>query len=303
MTPAIELKAIRKRYGSTVALDGLDLSIPRGVVGGVVGPNGAGKTTAFGVIAGLIRPQSGTVNLLGDGPFDARRHAGRITILPQDSALNPDVTVRGLLQHLARLQGADQGRAAAEVARVVDQVGLGDRLHSRIRELSHGMRRRVAVAQCLLGNPEVVLLDEPTAGLDPELVVRMRHVFREQGKRSTLLISSHMLSELEATCDHIVMMERGKVVEAGAAATIRGVESVVRLTLTVEPPLDRLQAALPSATVTWEGSTLVVETAEATSPAAINSVVLPILLEVGVGIEAIDAGRSLEESYMASQAR
>src|SRR5690606_2211243 len=149
------------------ALDGLSFRVPRGVIAGLVGPNGAGKTTCFAAAAGYVRVDRGSVDLLGGGPFDAARHSGRLGVLPQDAELPLQHAPRELLEHLGRLQGIPAPAARAEADRLIAIVRLSDRARHRIVSLSHGMRRRVAVATALIGNPELVLLDEPTSGLDP----------------------------------------------------------------------------------------------------------------------------------------
>ena len=297
---AVTLRGVSKHYGGTRALEGLDLDVPEGTICGVVGPNGAGKTTTFGVIAGLIRADAGTIDLLGGGPFHPRRHAGRITLLPQDCALNPHLSVAQLLHYYGQLQGLDRSTARHEVDRVLDLVELRERASSRITQLSHGMRRRVQVAQALLGSPELVLLDEPTSGLDPELVVRMRAVFQGQGRQSTVVLSSHILSELEATCDHVIFMGEGRAVQSGPVSEITGVREIMRIRLDRAPPLEALQALEVGNEFRWDGEALLIELRNGIGPEEINRHVLPLLLDAGVGILDIQLGRSLEDSYLAS---
>src|SRR5262249_32949658 len=146
------------------------------------------------------------------------RHPGSLTMLPQDCELSPHVTLRQLLMHYARLQGLDRAHAERDVEARLEEVVLSDRAGARIKSLSHGMRRRVAIAQALLGKPDLVLLDEPTSGLDPELVVRMREIFASHRKKRTLVISSHNLLELEALCDHVIFIDRGRCTRSGSMA-------------------------------------------------------------------------------------
>lgn len=299
MIPALRLEEVHKSYGAVRALDGLSLEVPRGVICGLVGPNGAGKTTAFGVIGGLVRPDAGHVDLLGEGAFDVVRHRGRVALLPQDAALSPHTPVRGLLVHYARLQGMTHGAASREADTLLDEVGLSDKARARIRELSHGMRRRVAVAQALLGTPELVLLDEPTSGLDPELVVRMRALFRGRRGHSTLLISSHMLAELESTCDHVVFMERGRCIQQGALAAVTGQRSRVlyRWEDSPDPPLPLTELPLQArASITEDG--LQVDVPEGVSPARLNAALLPWLIDRGVGIVEVRSGQGLEAAWL-----
>jgi len=296
---ALELEGVEKSYGRLRALDKLTLSIPRGVVCGLVGPNGAGKTTTYGVVGGLVKPDAGRIDILGSGPFEPRRHRGRVTLLPQDCALNPHTPVRELLRFYARLQGMTAGEASREADRALDQVALADRAGSRIRQLSHGMRRRVAVAQALLGSPELVLLDEPTSGLDPELVARMRDLFAAQRGRCTLVISSHVLVELEAVCDHVIFMEAGRCVTSGSLVELTGQRSAVRVLLESPVDLAALRAALPGVTAREDGAELTLVVPEGEPLAAFNRRALTALLSLEAEIVELRRGRSLESAWLA----
>ncbi len=226
---ALELIGVRKRYGKTVALDGLDLKVPKGSIFGLIGPNGAGKTTTFGVASGAIGFDAGKVDVLGTGVFDARVHAGRVTVLPQDCQLNPFSSARQLLCFFARLQGLSRSEARKDADRVLELVHLRDRADARVKQLSHGMRRRLAVAQALLGNPELVLLDEPTGGLDPHLVVEMRELLKSQARERTIVISTHILTDIESTCDEVAFLEAGRCVRSGTIEAIVGATKDVRI--------------------------------------------------------------------------
>lgn len=300
--PALRLRGVHKRYGKTVALDGLDLEIPTGALVGLVGKNGAGKTTTFGIVGGTVRPDAGVVDVLGGGPFDPMRHAGRLGLLPQDSELNPHTPVRDLLRFFARLQGLSSEEASREADRVLDLVDLRDRAGSRIRQLSHGMRRRVAVAQALLGQPALVLLDEPTSGLDPDLVVRVRELLaRERGKR-TLVVSSHVLADLEAVCDHVVFVESGRVTHAGPLAEVTGRGERLCVVLADPPPLELLRAWSPALEAEADGTTLLVRVPAGEDVAALNARLLPWLLAQGARVLEVRRGRSLESAYMERRA-
>ena len=228
---ALRLKGVIKRYGKTRALDGLTLDVPSGALMGLVGPNGAGKTTTFGVVSGAVRADAGQVDVLGQGAFDPVRHAGRLTVLPQDCALNPSSSARQILSFHARLQGLTLQAATREADRVLDLVHLADRSGARVGQLSHGMKRRLAVAQALLGDPELVLLDEPTGGLDPHLVVAMREILSAQRGLRTVVVSSHILADLEATCDHVAFMEDGRCTRSGPVAEVTRRGALVRVQL------------------------------------------------------------------------
>jgi ABC-type multidrug transport system ATPase subunit len=189
---AIVTRELVKRRGKRRALDGLTLSVPRGSILGLVGENGAGKTTWMMTVAGFLRPDSGEIDLLGMGPFDAERHAGRISILPQDSELPLESTPKGALYRFGRLQGLSPDAARRSAHDALAAVNLLDRADAAVRTLSHGMRKRAMVAQCFVGNPEIVLLDEPLNGLDPVEADRLRRFIASQRG----LMSPHSLSYL-----------------------------------------------------------------------------------------------------------
>ena len=226
---ALETRGLVKRYGRRRVLDGFTLAVPRGAVLGLVGANGAGKTTWMMTVAGLLRPASGTIDILGNGPFDAAVHAGRFALLPQDSELPLEATPAGLFYRFGRLQGLSANEARRSAAEVLAAVNLADRAKSSIRSLSHGMRMRVRVAQCFLGNPELVLLDEPLNGLDPLEADRLRRFIRAHAGRQTIVVSSHNLHDVEQLCTHVAFVEKGRVARMdtlGALTRGRSLETV-----------------------------------------------------------------------------
>ncbi len=298
MSPALRLRGVRKAYGSVQALDGLDIEVPRGVVCGLVGPNGAGKTTAFGIVGGVLRADAGEVDLLGAGRFDPRVHAGRVTLLPQDCELNPHTAVEDLLVFYGRLQGLSKTEANRDAARSLELVDLSDRRRMRVKQLSHGMRRRVAVAQAFLGDPDLVLLDEPNSGLDPTQVIRLRELFQAQSGRRTLIISSHVLHELQATCDFVVMMDKGVCTLSGPLDEVTRVGQRVTIHIEGEAPLEALRAALPDAQIEQERESIVVLGPPRTGVAELNARALRVLLDHDVPIESVERGQSLEARWL-----
>lgn len=302
MTAALTITGLRKSYGRVVALDGLDVSVPTGVICGFVGPNGAGKTTTFGIAAGLIQADGGEVDIMGRGPLRPEQHAGTLTMLPQDSELSPHVSLRQLLIHYARLQGLTPGEAKKAVDARLDEVALVDRAGSRIRQLSHGMRRRVAIAQALLGKPDVMLLDEPTSGLDPELVVRMREVFASHRGKRTLVVSSHNLLELEALCDHVIFIDRGRCTRSGTMAEVTEQGLVMRFLVETPVEMAQLQQMHPGLEMFWEGKTLMARGSGGWSAVSINGAIVPYLFHMNAGLLEIRRGQSLEDAYLAGKA-
>lgn len=298
---SIVARALVKRYGGVLALDELSFEVPRGSICAVIGPNGCGKTTTFGLLAGLLAADAGQIDLFGEGPFDAARHAGRVSLMPQDALPSPHATLRQSLRYYGELQGLERARAWREADRWLEQVRLAERADARQSQLSHGMRRRFSVAQALLGEPELILLDEPTAGVDPELAAELRALFRAQSGRATLLISSHVLSELEELCDHAIVIEKGRAVRQGSMQSLLQADTLVRVTLSAPADLARLAAQLPGARFEWQPPELRVRWSDAAPLEQLNARLLGALLEQGVGILALAAGQSLEASYLAER--
>jgi ABC-type multidrug transport system ATPase subunit len=303
MDNAIETVDLVKRYGARRALDGLTLAVPRFAVLGLIGPNGAGKTTWMMSVAGFLRPASGTISLLGEGPFDPTVHCGRITILPQDSDLPLESRPLELLTHYGLLQGLTQQESARSAAAMLDEVHLGDRLNSPIRTLSHGMRKRVMIAQCFIGYPEVVLLDEPLSGLDPREVAHMRAFLTRRRGRQTLVISSHNLHDIEVMCNHIAFIEKGRTVRTSTLEEVIGKASTLVYQLTAEPTdFNSLAAALPEATLTFDAATssLVCRyDPRQTTTEEVNRRLLPALVPQ-CGVTTVTCGASLEAEYLRS---
>jgi len=209
-----------------------------------------------------------------------------------------------LLQSLcyyAELGGLGRDAARSEAELWLGRMRLGDRARARPGELSHGMRRRFSVAQAFLGSPELVLLDEPTAGLDPELVAEMRGLLMERRGQTTLLISSHILSELEDVCDYAVFLERGRLVRPGAMRSLLQSDTLVRLKLTAQPDLSRLRERVGALDVQWTAPMLDVRVRGDQPIEAANAKLLGELLAQEVGILELETGQSLEASYLATR--
>jgi ABC-type multidrug transport system ATPase subunit len=301
MENAIVTTDLVKRYGARRALDGLTLAVPRFAVLGLVGPNGAGKTTWMMSVAGFLQISSGTIDLLGGGPFDASVHRGRIAILPQDSELPLESHSLELLTHYGLLQGLTRHAAGQSARSMLTEVHLGDRLNAPIRSLSHGMRKRVMIAQCFIGTPEVVLLDEPLSGLDPREVANMRSFLARRRGHQTLVVSSHNLHDVELICDHVAFIEKGRTVRLATLEEIIGTASTLVYGLVTLPEgLESLSVAFPDAVLTCQEETceLVCRFDPRRSSAeAINAKLLPALL-AQCGVRTVSQGSSLETEYL-----
>lgn len=306
MSAALTFEGVTKRYARSAppALDKLSFTVPRGVVCGLVGPNGAGKTTAFSVISGFLPPDEGTVDLLGMGPYDPWQMKGRVGVLPQDAELPDRHTAVELLTHLARLQGMTAAQAKREAERRVADVNLGDKVDARVAALSHGMRRRVAVASALLGEPELVMLDEPTAGLDPVQARSLRDLLRGLRGKQTVVISSHNLLELEQLCDWVVMIDHGRCIRQGSVAEVTGQGE--QLAWWLGPgvvDLTALRARLPGCVVSRAEDVLTVSAPSGVDLDGVSLEVMRALVDADVPLRSLRRGVSLEDRFVDDAAK
>ncbi len=214
--PVITARNLCKMYGPHLALDDVNLEIPSGAVG-ILGPNGAGKSTLFKCLLGLIKTTSGDGTVLG---YDIRTEGdmirSRIGYMPENNPLPLDLRVADYLKFRAQLKRLANGDSANRIAEVMEQCGVADVAGRFIGQLSRGYRQRVGMADALLGKPELIVLDEPTAGLDPNQVRSVRKLVRDLAGGHTVLISSHILSEIEMTCDRVVILHEGRLLASGA---------------------------------------------------------------------------------------
>jgi len=296
---ALSLEGVTKRYGSTVALDRVSFQVRPGSCHGLVGPNGAGKTTTFALAAGFLRPGTGTIRVLGRDPHDRSLNRPRIGVLPQDADLPAYLDVGTLLTTWARLSGEVRPESAARVA--LERVQLPDVWDASPRSLSHGVAKRVALAQALLGDPALLLLDEPTAGLDPRAAAEVRTLLSGLRGQRTVIISSHNLSELERLCDAVTVLDHGKVVQDGTLAEVtrRGAEFSVQISRG-DVPLEELRALPGVARVDLSPSgQLAVRLAPDAPPVDdVIAAVLEALLARGVRIGGLTQGSSLEQRVL-----
>lgn len=204
----IECCQLNHVYSGKVALSDVNFELDAGEPIGLVGPNGAGKTTLLNILSGFLRPTAGTVKLFGYPP-GASELTGKVSALPQDARLDPSFTITEQLVFYARLQGLTRQQASSEASRVLEAVSLTEVAQEKPGALSHGMAKRVAISQALIGKPDLILLDEPTAGLDPVNVRTVRTIISEQSSATTFIISSHDLSELDRLCQQVLLLAKG----------------------------------------------------------------------------------------------
>lgn len=256
----LEAKALTKRYGPTVALDSVDFEVQEGITG-LLGPNGAGKSTAIKLFLGLLKPTSGSATVLGQETYKSVEARARLGYMPEHEALPGPITASEFLSHMAQVSGLPPSEARTRAADVLRHVGLDEERYRQIGEYSTGMKQRVKLAQAIVHDPVLVLLDEPTAGLDPGGRDEMLELIRRTGRAFgiSIMLSSHLMGEVERTCDRIIVLEGGRVTQQGEVAGFT--EETQTLVIDVDDKQDELVAALAKRSIpaTIEGVSVIVE--------------------------------------------
>lgn len=216
----ILIRNLSKNYGSQKAVDNISFEVKTGEVLGFLGPNGAGKTTTMKMITSYLTKGEGEI-LIGGKSFDQEDMRKHIGYLPEHNPLYLDMPVLEYLKFCASLQKVPKSMLDSQIKKMVRQCGLNQEKHKKIGELSKGYRQRVGLAQAMIHDPEILILDEPTTGLDPNQIVEIRALIRQLGKEKTVILSTHILPEVEATCDRILIINQGKIVANGTSDTLR----------------------------------------------------------------------------------
>ena len=300
---AIRLTNVTKRFGAKTAVDGVSLKVKAGSVYGLIGPNGAGKTTTFSMMAGFLQPTEGVLEVLGYSPMQVDELRSRIGVLPQDALLPGSDKVGEFLVHMAQLQDVPADACEEAARAVLSEVDGRDWWGVKCSSLSHGMAKRVQLAQALIGDPEVVLLDEPTAGLDPRVAYEVRQLIKSRKGRCTLIVSSHNLAELEEICDGAAILDRGRLVASGSMNELTASSEEIRIKLSPGPAPVPLVRDLPMVKrVEWdeERRELVVyfERGQGVDAEQVIGAVLWVLLQNQARISAVSKGRGLEQRVM-----
>jgi len=255
----LQISEVRYSYGKARAVDGVTFEVHRGEIFGLLGPNGAGKTTTISMISGLLPPESGRVLIFGQEAHDGSgRSRARMGVVPQEIALYQELSVRENLRFWGRLYGLSGARLDSAVSRALDQVGLVERAKERVSKLSGGLKRRLNLAVGLVHEPDLLLLDEPTVGIDPQARLRILDVVKAQAQAGrAVLYTSHYLEEAEQICDRLAIVDHGRVLAAGAVAELRrlvGEGPVVHLRGEVAADqLQDLAGKLPGVTLLTSG--------------------------------------------------
>lgn len=218
----IVLKNVTKKYGYQKAVDNISFEVKTGEVLGFLGPNGAGKTTTMKILAGLIAPNEGEARI---GSFSVKENSEEIKkligYLPENNPLYQEMPVIDYLEFSAAIQGIPKGKVRDRIVEMIRKCGLNAEKHKKIGELSKGYRQRVGLAQAMIHDPQILILDEPTTGLDPNQIVEIRRLIKELGQEKTVILSTHILPEVEATCDRILIISKGKIVADGTSENLR----------------------------------------------------------------------------------
>jgi ABC-2 type transport system ATP-binding protein len=250
----VEIVDLTRRFGRTQAVAGVSLQAGPGVFG-LLGPNGAGKTSLLRMLATVIQPSSGTLRLLGRDPgsYGPRREIRRrLGYLPQNLGYYPGFTVAEFVEYFALLKDMPPGRVPTAVAAAIERTGLGDKARAKLRTLSGGMLRRAGIAQAIVNEPDLLLLDEPTAGLDPQQRVAFRSMLRDLGQRATVIVSTHLVEDVGAACTKVALMSQGKILFYGTPAELT--ERADGTDAAGDAPLERGYSAVLAAARTGTGA-------------------------------------------------
>lgn len=242
----IRCEQVSKAYASIQALDKVDLHVAPGKIVGLLGPNGAGKTTLIKILTGYLQPDEGTVAIDGLDVLTERMQVqARVGYLPENAPLYPELSVQRYLQLVADLRRIPAAQQRARLSDAIHATNLADRLTQPIGTLSKGYRQRVGLAQAILHRPRLLILDEPSVGLDPTQIVEMRNLIRRLSEQSTVLFSSHILSEVEALCDRVSIIRDGRTVESGSLAQLRHLTRTSVAATLQHPPTAAELATIP----------------------------------------------------------
>lgn len=242
----IKVEGLSKIYGENIAVDGISFEVKEGHIYGFLGPNGAGKSTTMNMITGYLSPTSGTVEIngyvMGNDTLKAKKSIG---YLPEIPPLYPDMTVSEYLNFVASVKGIEKQKRKEEVQRVMDATDISSMAPRLIKHLSKGYKQRVGIAQAILGSPKVIILDEPTVGLDPEQIIEVRELIKSLKGEHTVIISSHILSEISATCDEVLVIANGRMVACDTTENLlKNQKSVKKLNMKVKGTKDKVESVL-----------------------------------------------------------
>jgi len=256
----IVVEDLTRRYGSVLAVNKVSFQIRKGEIVGLLGKNGAGKTTIMKMLTGFLEPSSGSAFIDGYRTDSSRIQAqDKIGYLPENCPIYSDMTVLNFLIYCARLKNIPNANLTQQVKLAIDKTMLKDKLQSKIANLSRGYRQRVGVAQALLGEPEILILDEPTNGLDPDQITKMRHLIKKIAQKSTVIISTHIMQEVEAMCSRVLMIKDGQLI---VDSSIKDLQATNAINFKTNATYTEVQALLTRLNPMFEEVNLVAEKAK-----------------------------------------
>jgi ABC-2 type transport system ATP-binding protein len=300
MSVVLETRGLRKRYGNVVALEGLDLTVHRGEVFGFLGPNGAGKTTFTKCVTGFVRPNAGSVSILGrDALAEPTETAHHIGLVPDQYDFYPNLTGRQHLDFYGRLFGMDAETRSARIAEVLAIVRMEENADRRVKGYSHGMKQRICIAQAIMHKPELILFDEPTNGLDPKGAYELRELIKGLAKDgTTVFLNSHQLNEVEQTCTRVAIMDRGVLRTVASVAELRSRAGAAAGTIQIrllnpgDKVLGAVQKVAPAARL--EGDTLTFAGSDQEAAQAVAAAVKA----GGLVAKVANSSSSLEQAFL-----
>ena len=244
----VKVENLTKRYGNVTAISNLSFEIEKGEIVGFLGPNGAGKSTTMKILTGFIPPSEGKVEIAGhDVLEDSLEARKKIGYLPENAPLYLDMSVTGLLKYCAELKGIKKEERVEQIEKIVNETGLEEVKNKIIKTLSKGYRQRVALAQALIGDPEFLILDEPTITLDPKQVTEIRKLIKELGKERTIILSTHILSEVSGICDRVMIISKGKIVASDTPENLTsGMDDIEKVVVKIKGPVSEVLSHLQS---------------------------------------------------------
>jgi ABC-type multidrug transport system ATPase subunit len=314
MTNVVSIKELSKRFERVQALNKVSFDIPSNSIFGLLGPNGAGKTTLFSIVADFLKADTGTVEVLDIDTRYISRLQGRLSILPQDAQFQRNVPILDQLVFFRLLAGRTKKQANEEVLHSLELVGLKSVAKRRVNSLSHGMVKRLGIAQAFLGSPEVILLDEPTAGLDPASARQIRDLVKKLQQHATIVVSSHNLDEVQELCDHVAILDHGNLVLTGSVDEITRADREYNLSLSrplQESELEKLTSiegvrsikmlSTAAASQSKKSTDYLVTlnlSADHLDQDAVITPVLRTLLDMSITPRKLTEGRSLETQFL-----
>ena len=301
----IFVNRVTKKYGSRLAVENLNFTVERGEVVGFLGPNGAGKTTTMKMITGYMVPTSGEIKIAGEDIFsDPIRIKKKIGYLPEIPPVYYDMYVEKYLYYVAYLKGCSKKEAKGQVSSAIEKAGLTEMRHRLIQNLSKGFKQRTGLAQALVGQPEILILDEPTAGLDPNQIIEIRSLITQLKGQHTIILSTHILSEAQAVCDRVLIIKEGKMVAQESLTSLREKKSQSRRKIFVtvkeakEPLINSLKQLKGIQSVRLsQGSRLSLVVQEGVG-SELNEQVVKKIIEQKAGLIELTESSSLEDMFL-----